>query len=94
MEIFKIIETLPLSFRGEYEITDAMNIFLEKGKKIKNFSCDEFIDSGTPEGLFKMMEFILKKNPSLFSNDSSHIVQPVFIGKNCKIGKNVSIGPM
>ena len=91
--IFKIIEKLNPSVTTEYEITDALNNILQK-KKIKNHKCT-FIDTGTVEGLLNLMKFLfLDKTYDYSKTDSKILLDPVYIGKNCKFGKNIIIRPM
>ena len=96
--IFKIIDDLNPSARGEYEITDAMNSMLYYNKKIRNHFCDEYIDSGTPDGLLDSVKFILSsrytnKSFRIFDKNLTSIIEPVYIGANCNLGKNCVIGP-
>ncbi|MFC1662609.1 sugar phosphate nucleotidyltransferase [Patescibacteria group bacterium] len=59
-EIFPIISQLTLSERGEYEITDAINI-LAKQSRVKVIEVDRFyLDFGRPQDI-KKMEKLLKK---------------------------------
>lgn len=90
--IFKMIEYLSPSQRGEFEITDAMNLILENNMKIGNFTCDGYIDAGTISGLLELNTFILNLQHSTTQN-SSNIRYPVYIGNQCTIGKNVELGP-
>ncbi|RZD46871.1 MAG: hypothetical protein CXT78_03410 [Thaumarchaeota archaeon] len=96
--IFDIIEKLNLSKTGEYDITEALNLMLKNKKIIQNFTCDEFIDCGTLDGLLNGLSFIVSKIPNLsyVSNDcilgtNVIIEQNVSIGKNCRIGNNVRL---
>ncbi len=96
--IFDIIKKLNLSKTDEYDITEAMNLMLKNKKIIQNFTCDEFIDCGTLDGLLNGLSFIVSKIPNLsyVSNDcilgtNVTIGQNVSIGKNCKIGNNVKL---
>lgn len=95
--IFQIIEKLTSSLRGEYEITDAMNLMLANNKIIKNHICNGYIDAGTPHGLIEATKFILTNRYQPDRNNAEltkfGIVEPVYIGKQCSIGKNVKIGP-
>tara|TARA_B110000438_G_scaffold257569_1_gene265756 strand:+ start:495 stop:1448 length:954 start_codon:yes stop_codon:yes gene_type:complete len=90
--IFKIIEKLNPSTRGEFEITDAMNIVLNNNRKIGNFTCEGYVDAGTISGLLELNKIILNQEKITVQNDSK-ICYPVYVGKRCHIGKNVKLGP-
>jgi len=92
--IFKLINTLSLSTRGEYEITEAMNKIFDNNKEIEFQTSEKFIDLGTPKGLFEVMKFLLAQLPSTYKNiQNVSLIQPVFIGKNTTICKGCTIGP-
>lgn len=52
-EVFEIIKTLKPSARGELEITDVNNTYLEKGKLTYDILKGWWTDAGTPESLFR-----------------------------------------
>lgn len=52
-EVFEIIKTLKPSARGELEITDVNNTYLEKGKLTYDTLKGWWTDAGTPESLFR-----------------------------------------
>jgi len=60
-DVFEIISTLKPSGRGELEITDANNLYIEDGKM--SFSMVEgfWSDAGTFESLFKASELVKNK---------------------------------
>lgn len=97
--IFKLINKLTLSPRGEYEITEAMNKIFENNKEIEFQISEKFMDLGTPKGLFEVVKFLLTTISSSSKNfQNVSLIEPVFIGKNtticpgCRIGPFVSIG--
>mgnify|MGYP003316629201 FL=1 len=54
--VFEKISTLQPSKRGEYEITDLCNLYVNN-EKCKNFSIDGWwIDAGTPERIIELEE--------------------------------------
>ena len=61
-EIFKALDKIKLSPRGEYELTDAITILSKRGKvkviKVK----DWWLDLGCKEDIPKIEEFLKKKN--------------------------------
>ena len=94
--IFKMIENLQPSPRGEFEITDAMNLILVHNRKIGNFTCEKYVDAGTISGILELNEIILNQNIIVNSDNidnSFKIKNPVYVGKNCHVGKNVELGP-
>ncbi len=60
-DIFRIIKTLKPSGRGELEITDANNIYLEKGKLSHGIIKGLWSDAGTHESLHKVSIEIAKR---------------------------------
>lgn len=52
-EVFKVIEGLKPSARGEYEITDVNNYYINKGATRATILNGEWTDSGTFESLFR-----------------------------------------
>lgn len=83
---------------GEYQLTDALQNMMEKGKKFKTGAVKEWLDCGNKNATVytnqRILELISKEE--LIANDSqsinSIIVKPCFIGKNAKI-ENSIIGP-
>lgn len=101
-KIFEIIDNLKPSWRNEFEITDALQILLEKNNNISyDIITDYWKDTGTPDDIINANAQILENisNKKFLSDKStivetdSSIIMPSIIGKNCKIGKNVKIGP-
>ncbi len=50
-QIFNACKRVNLSKRGEYELTDAVNLLINWGMKFKVITIDKWIDIGTPERL-------------------------------------------
>ncbi|SVD49911.1 uncharacterized protein METZ01_LOCUS402765, partial [marine metagenome] len=114
-KIFDIIDNLKPSSRGELEITDALQLLMDKGNKIAyDIVTGWWKDTGTPEDIIHANrlvldsigtdeQFLAEKDVSIKGNiiignntDVSHgssIIGPAIIGKNCKIGRNVRLGP-
>ncbi len=55
-EIFKACKQVPLSARGEYELTDAIMLLVKQGFKFKPVIIDKWMDLGTIERLKKAEE--------------------------------------
>jgi len=56
--IFEILEDQKPSHTGEYEITESLNLALQKNHKVRNHTCHRFIDCGTPKGLEETSKYI------------------------------------
>ena len=60
--VFDIIKTLKKSGRGEFEITDVNNVFLQKGKLGAAYLSSYWIDAGTIESLAEASEFMRRSH--------------------------------
>jgi len=78
--------------RGEYQLTDALQLMLERSETITTFPVDGWYDCGKPETLLSTNQFLLTKNHSAKTFDDVVINQPVFISDSALI-KNSVIGP-
>lgn len=78
--------------RGEYQLTDALQIMLNKGEKITTFQVDGWYDCGKPETLLATNQFLLKKNGTNRKLQNVIVIDPVFIAENAVVTNSV-IGP-
>ncbi len=77
---------------NELQLTDALQLMIDKGEIIKTFPVEGWYDCGKPETLLSTNKFLLDKYGSNKSISNSFIIDPVFIGENCTI-ENSIIGP-
>ncbi|MEN3039405.1 MAG: sugar phosphate nucleotidyltransferase, partial [Candidatus Kryptonium sp.] len=82
--------------KGEYQLTDALQIMINKGEKITVFEIDGWYDCGKPETLLATNKFLLEKNGTnlkkLGKFENVLIIPPVYIAPTSKI-ENSIIGP-
>lgn len=87
--------------RGEFQLTDALQMMIENGCKFKTASVQEWLDCGLPETLIQTNTWLLQNKPGLNnvkdveSKDLIHnakLIPPCFIGDNVTISNSV-IGP-
>ena len=85
--------------RGEIQLTDALQMMIEKGCKFRTAPVQEWLDCGLPETLIQTNTWLLQNRIQPADNNypTSTIIQPCVIGKNatidnCTIGPNVTIG--
>jgi glucose-1-phosphate thymidylyltransferase len=78
--------------KGEYQLTDALQIMIDSGEKMKVFPIDGWFDCGKPETLLSTNRYLLRKCPASKAMKDVVIQPPVFISPSAKI-KNAVIGP-
>lgn len=107
-KIFETIKKLKPSWRGELEVTDALQLLLEEGFSIDYDTVTGWWkDTGTAEDILHANRLLLdtietaqqltKENIIIgrnsFVSRDSHIVGPAIIDDNCTIGPSARIGP-
>ncbi|MEM2131605.1 MAG: sugar phosphate nucleotidyltransferase, partial [Candidatus Woesearchaeota archaeon] len=82
--------------KGEFFLTDAIKIMIEKKAYITTFNMEGWFDCGKPETLLETNRYLLdknhKKNKPYTLDENTIIIPPVYIGKNVVL-KNSIIGP-
>ena len=94
--------------RGEFQLTDALQMMIEQGCKFRTAPVREWLDCGLPETLVQTNTWLLQNKfelnnvsrAAVYLRDSIHnarLIPPCIIGKNvsienCTIGPNVTIG--
>ncbi len=78
--------------RGEYQLTDALQLMIDNGEKFSTFQVDGWYDCGKPETLLSTNKFILDNNNFKYKNGSVVVIPPVYISPSA-IVKNSVIGP-
>jgi glucose-1-phosphate thymidylyltransferase len=85
-----------ITTKGEYQITDALQLMIERGEKFEPFTIDEWFDCGKPEAMLETNRKLLDDVSGSSSHDGSVIIPPVSISPdaeivNCIVGPHVSI---
>lgn len=78
--------------RGEYQLTDALQLMIDKGAVFDTFNVDGWHDCGKRETLLATNRFLLEQKPSSQVNDNSIVIPPVFISGKASVQNSV-IGP-
>ena len=94
--------------RGEFQLTDALQMMIEKGCKFRTAPVQEWLDCGLPETLIQTNTWLLQNKHDLDNTSRatngvqasihcSKLIPPCVIGNNvtidnCTIGPNVTIG--
>jgi len=77
---------------NEYQLTDALQIMIDKGELITTFHVEGWYDCGKPETLLSTNKFLLEKHSTKNNFEGVSINHPVFIAEGAII-KNSIIGP-
>ncbi len=78
--------------KDEYQLTDALQLMIEKGESISTFPVEGWYDCGKPETVLSTNKFLLTKKGSDKKFDNVVINEPVFIADTA-IVENSVIGP-
>ncbi|MBX3042940.1 MAG: NTP transferase domain-containing protein [Candidatus Kapabacteria bacterium] len=78
--------------RGEYQLTDALQLMIDKGADFTTFPVEGWYDCGKPETLLSTNRFLLDHKPQFPKYKDSVIIPPVFISDSAVIERSV-LGP-
>jgi glucose-1-phosphate thymidylyltransferase len=78
--------------KGEYQLTDALQMMIDKGEKFTTFGVDGWYDCGKPETLLSTNQKLLLTKSHYRPVQGCVINSPVFIADGAKIENSV-IGP-
>jgi glucose-1-phosphate thymidylyltransferase len=84
-----------IKVKGEYQLTDALQLLIEQGEDMSVFPVDDWLDCGNPETLLSSNRLILERNSSgCFSGERQECIflPPVSIAPSAKITQSI-IGP-
>ncbi|MEM3566446.1 MAG: sugar phosphate nucleotidyltransferase [Candidatus Bathyarchaeia archaeon] len=99
-EIFEKVKRISVSSRGEWEITDAIEILIEEEKTVfaAEIPRDEWFDIGRPWDLLEANRWVLTRmEHRAFGNveEGAHIIGPVTIAETARIRSGAYIeGPV
>jgi glucose-1-phosphate thymidylyltransferase len=83
--------------KGEYQLTDALQMMIDRGEKIKTFQVDGWFDCGKPETLLSTNKSLLMKSSTDRRIEGVVIDGPVYISptanlRNCVVGPFATVG--
>jgi len=83
--------------RGEFQLTDALQLLIESGTKIRTRVIEHWLDCGTRDAMLETNRYLLAQKSHFKSRRDTVIVPPVFIHDSAKVqgsvvGPNVSVG--
>lgn len=78
--------------RGEYQLTDALQMMIDRGEKFTTFNVDGWFDCGKPETLLATNRHLLSRRPLERRISGVVVNSPVYIAPTA-IVSNAIIGP-
>ncbi len=78
--------------KGEYQLTDALQMMIDRGEPFTTFTVDGWFDCGKPETLLSTNRHLLQKSPLTRDIAGSVVIPPVYIAPNAEITNSI-IGP-
>lgn len=78
--------------KGEYQLTDALQMMLEDGEKMKTHTINGWYDCGKPETLLSTNRHLLEQTPQPKPIDGVVLRPPVFIAPTATV-RNAILGP-
>jgi glucose-1-phosphate thymidylyltransferase len=78
--------------KNEFQLTDALQMMIERGEKIKTYPVEGWYDCGKPETLLSTNQHLLEHQPAPSPISGVVIKPPTFISKTAKVCNSI-IGP-
>lgn len=82
--------------KNEYQLTDALQMMIDRGEKMTTFPVEGWYDCGKPETLIATNRALLEKGSTKRHIEGVVVVEPVYIDptavlENCVIGPNTTV---
>ena len=78
--------------KNEYQLTDALQLMIDRGAKFKTFKIKGWYDCGKPETLLETNRKLLVKLNPVSKIKTALILPPVFVSKSARV-ENCILGP-
>jgi glucose-1-phosphate thymidylyltransferase len=78
--------------KNEFQLTDALQIMIDRGEKLKIFPIDGWYDCGKPETLLETNKYLLHQHSTHQIPDGVVVIPPVFISPKSKVQSSI-VGP-
>ncbi|MEK9136316.1 MAG: sugar phosphate nucleotidyltransferase, partial [Bacteroidota bacterium] len=75
--------------KGEYQLTDALQMMIERGEQLKTFMVEGWYDCGKPETLLSTNRALLEKKSTPRRIEGVVVIEPVYIAPTAKLTNSV-----
>lgn len=92
LECLKEMIMRDIRTKNEYQLTDGLQMMIDRGERLKTFAIDGWYDCGKPETLLETNRHLLALRHTDIAPESVVVIPPVFISPQARV-KNSIIGP-
>jgi glucose-1-phosphate thymidylyltransferase len=92
LECLEEIVTKDKRTKGEYQLTDALQMMIDRGEKFMTFSVDGWYDCGKPETLLSTNRHLLQRSGKNREIVGVVTIPPVYIASSAEISNSI-VGP-
>ncbi|MBM4167177.1 MAG: nucleotidyl transferase [Ignavibacteria bacterium] len=92
IECIEELISLDIKTKGEYQLTDSLQLMVQKGEKMTAFNVEGWYDCGKPETLLSTNRYLLRRYGIATTLEGNLIIPPVSISPKAKITNSI-IGP-
>ena len=78
--------------KGEFQLTDALQMMIDRGEQMKTFPVEGWFDCGKPETLLSTNKYLLERQPPLAPRKDVLIRPPAFISPSATVSNSI-VGP-
>jgi glucose-1-phosphate thymidylyltransferase len=78
--------------RGEFQLTDALQMMIDRGERMKTFAIEGWYDCGKPETLLETNRYLLDRQPTAVARPDVVMQPPVFVSDKATV-RNSVLGP-
>ncbi len=81
-----------ITTKGEYQITDALQLMINKGIEFVPYSIDGWYDCGKVETLLETNRILLSQHKETYRREGCIIIEPCYIDPDCILTNSI-VGP-
>lgn len=79
--------------KGEIQLTDALQVMIDRGEAIGTFPVSEWLDCGSPEALLETnRKLLLKSEKQPVPMDQVILIPPVYVAPSARVSQSI-VGP-
>jgi glucose-1-phosphate thymidylyltransferase len=96
-ECLDAVVTRDIRTKGEYQLTDVLQMMIDRGERMETFHVEGWYDCGKPETMLSTNRALLQKHSTYRPMAGVVITEPVYIAPtaslcNCVVGPNTTVG--